>query len=340
MPSSRDLKTNSLKAVRQADGIIAFTSKELIDSYKTALVEVRSKVAQLYETFLTVAEPTKAQLTQFMRLSGIEKEIVTIMRPYLTQNEALIKDMSMLGIDTGYFNSAWAIDQASGVSLNWSMISDNAVRAAAGLGGGIGNLTGLMTDYEVKQHQKLLDDAFVNYDKDTVKWIGRDIRTGIIQGDSVQTISKRLRDNALTSSYNSAMKITRTEVLRATGLGQQIGYDEARDFGVNVNEVWDATLDSRTRPEHGASDGLVKDNVTGFFDVAWGQVAGPRRSGIAGQDINCRCFAVGEVEGYSPELRRIRGEGLQPYQTFETWATKKGITANKYGQKYNFKGAA
>jgi SPP1 gp7 family putative phage head morphogenesis protein len=337
--STRDLATNSKKALDKADRIISFTSDTLIKSYKTALIDVRSKLADLYSRFLTLEEPTKAQLTQFMRLSNIEKEIVSIMKPYLSANEALLKDMSVLGVDTGFFNNAWAVDQATGVSQSWGMIDDVSVRAAAGIGGDSGELKGLLTAKEIKQHQKVLEDAFTNYNKDTAKWISQDIRQGIIQGESVPKIAKRLRDSAITKSYNSAMVIARTETLRAMGIGNQVAYDQARDAGVQIIETWDATLDSRTRASHASADGKIKDNVTGMYSVFGGEYPGPRRTGIAKEDINCRCISVGEVGGLSPELRALQNEGMEPYQSFETWANKQGITANRFGEKYNFNGS-
>jgi len=337
--ATRDLATNSLKSLDKAERIINFTSKELIDSYKTALVDVRGKLIELNSRFLTLKEPTKAQLTQFMRLSNIEKEIVGIIKPYLTANEALLKDMSVLGVDAGYFNNAWAVDQATGVSQSWGMVDDISVRAAAGIGGDSVELSGLLTAKEIKQHKKVLDDAFVNYNKDTAKWISQDIRQGIIQGESVPKIAKRLKDSAITKSYNSAMVISRTETLRATGIGNQIAYDQARDDGVQIVETWDATLDDRTRSSHAKVDGRVKDNITGMFTVNWdgaSEVPGPRRSGIAKEDINCRCISVGEVAGLSPEQKALRDEGMEPYQSFETWAIDNGITANRFGDKYKF----
>lgn len=334
--ATRDLATNTQRALKQADGIVAFTSQELIKSYSKALKEIRDKLDSLYKKFLTLKEPTKAQLTQFMRLSKVEKNIIDIMKPLLKANEAFIKDMTVLGIDNGYFNNAWAIDQATGVSLDWGFIDDTAVRAAAGIGGDIANLTGLLSPAEIKQHQKVLTDAFKNYDIDSIKWISRDIRQGILQGESVVNIVKRLQKNGMTMSFNSAMRIARTETLRATGLSGQIAYQEARNFGVEVNEIWDATLDDRTRPDHVGADGSIKDNETGFFSVPWGESLGPRRNGIAEQDISCRCLSVGEVDGYSPELQAERDKGLQPRQTFKEWANDSGVTVNRFGQKYNF----
>ena len=132
--ATRDLGINSMEQLNNADAIMTFTSDELIKSYKIALADIRKELVKLHNKFLTLEEPTKAELTQFMRKANIEKNIVRIMQPHLDANEAFIKDMTALGVDNGYFTTAWAIDQASGVSLGWGMIDDIAVRAVAGSG--------------------------------------------------------------------------------------------------------------------------------------------------------------------------------------------------------------
>jgi len=336
MPT-RDLATNSKKSLDKADRLINFTEKELIASYKTALKEVRERVASLYEKF-QVAEPTKAQLTQFMRQSGIRDEIVDIMRPYYVSNKALIEDMSMQGIDTGFFNNGWSVDQATGVNQSWGMIDDSAVRAAAGIGGEIGELSGVMSSKEAAKHAKIMTKAFANYNKDSQKWIRQAVRQGVIQGESVPKVTKRIQE-ALGMSYNSAEKIARTEILRSTSIGNQVAYNQARDSGVQIEETWDATLDDRTRSDHAAADGTPKDNITGLYSLFGTEFSAPRMSGIAKQDINCRCISIGEIGGLSPELIAIRDEGIEPYQGFETWATNNGINTNRFGEQYNFNGS-
>jgi len=333
---TRDLATNSKKSLNKADRLINFTEKELIASYKTALKEVRAKIAELYEQLQE--NPTKAQLTQFMRQSGIRDEIIDIMRPYYISNKALIEDMSMQGIDTGFFNNGWSVDQATGVKQSWGMIDDVSVRAAAGIGGEIGELSGVMSEKDAIKHTKILSDAFTNYGKDSQKWIREAVRQGIIQGESIPEVTKRIQ-KALGMSYNSAERIARTEILRSTSIGNQVAYDQARDVGVQIVETWDATLDDRTRADHADADGKEKDNVTGMYSLFGTEFPAPRMSGIAAQDINCRCVSVGEVGGLSPELRAIRDEGQEPYQSFETWANSQGIDINRFGEKYNFTGA-
>jgi hypothetical protein len=334
--ATRDLGINSAIQLSNADTIIKFTSDELIKSYRKALTDIRKELTVLHKKFLTLEEPTKAELTRFMRKAQIEKNIVRIMKPYLTANEAFIKDMTALGVDNGYFTTAWAIDQAAGVSLGWGMIDDTAVRAVAGSGRDLGNLAGLMARSEVNQYAQILDNAFVNYSTDSIEWITRDVRQGIIKGESAVKVAKRLQERGIAQSFRSGMRIARTEIMRATGVSSQISYQQAMNAGVNLEEIWDATLDDRTRPDHAEADGTVRNKQTGLFSVPWGDVAGPRRSGQPSQDINCRCVVVAEVQGYSPELRRVRGEGLQPYQNFSEWAQTNDIKVNRYGQKYNF----
>ncbi len=331
---TRDLKTNSRRVYRRADSIFSSTRRELKKSYNAALDEIRATLSRLYEQYGVTGEFTKAQMTQFLRNSQLEKSILNIAGSTIDDNKELLSEAMKVSFDEGFFRTGWAIDQAAGVSLGWGQISDDAVRAAVGIGGDVNALKGLISPKELKRHKKIMKDAFTNYDKQTRKWISREIRGGVIKGESVSKVAKRL-DGALMKSRNSAEIIARTETLRATGMASQIGYDEARDKGVNVREVWDATLDDRTRPDHAAADGTVKDNESGLFSVPWGEVPGPRRSGIPGQDINCRCEPVGEVEGYAPDVRRQREAGIEPYQTFGTWAERNGIAVNRYGQRYD-----
>lgn len=334
--ATRDLQTNHNAIEATGQQIFKFTSRELEASYRRALTDVRNEITRLYETFMAEGELTKAQTAQFLRQSNIEAEIVRVMNPYITANTELLEQASMVSFDQSFYRHQWAIDQATGVKLEWGALSDNAVRAATGIGGNPEDLIGIMPEKEVTKHIKVMDDAFKNYDLDTRAWIERDVRQGIIKGESVAQLTRRLKENGMLHSYNSAELIARTETLRSTGLGAQITYDEARDEGVNVIEIWDATLDDRTRPDHADADGTVKDNETGLFSVPWGEVEGPRRSGDPAQDISCRCNINPQIEGYAPEVRRIRGEGLVPYKSFRTWTGERGITRNRFGQEYSF----
>ena len=330
---TRDLTTNSRRISKQLNFLPEFATNELLKSYASALNDIRATLLKLYDQYSVDGSLTRAQRTQFLRLSNIEAEIINVMKPYLVESEDFIKQVSQVAVDQSYLRHGWAIDQAAGVKLGWGGLSDVAVRAASGIGGDLAELEGILSEKEIVQHAKVLDDAFKTWPKDSTKWLSGAIKDGVIKGDSIPVISRKIKD-ALDKSYSQAERIARTEILRSLGIGEQVAYDKAADLGVQVKQVWDATLDSRTRPEHASLDGQAM--INGVFTTSVGNIPGPRRSGVASFDIRCRCSVNGEVEGFSPSVRRIRGEGLVPYQTFKTWAERTGVTVNKYGQKYDF----
>ena len=83
-------------------------------------------------------------------------------------------------------------------------------------------------------------------------------------------------------------------------------------------------MDTRTRDAHGYLDGEYADDEGNFSSTAGGYGPAPGMMGNASDNINCRCRVVEEIEGFSPDLRRIRGEGIVEYTTFIDWAKDKG----------------
>jgi uncharacterized protein with gpF-like domain len=108
--------------------------------------------------------------------------------------------------------------------------------------------------------------------------------------------------------------------MTALNAGQAESYARAEKAGIEGAYIWDATLDGRTRPEHGAKDG-EKRAEDGLFDPLDGvRPAYPGDGNLsAAMRINCRCRLRYEVEGYAPLLRRTREDGLVPYQTYPQW---------------------
>jgi uncharacterized protein with gpF-like domain len=99
---------------------------------------------------------------------------------------------------------------------------------------------------------------------------------------------------------------------------------KADDLGIEGGKVWDATLDGDTRPTHGAIDGKKADSK-GLFYLGGNPAKYPADSALpAGERINCRCRIRYEVEGYSPQIRRTREQGIIPYQTYPEWVKEYG----------------
>jgi len=332
---SRDLTKTSRRIQRNLERIVDVTQREVMSYYAAGLNDVRATLSRLYESYNVTGEMTRAQLTQFIRLSNVESEIRRIMNPYISQTVTQLQESMVVSLDQSFYRHAWAVDQAAGTRLNWGMLEDRQVRAAVGLVNDSKALAGFMTAAEVERHAKLINDALINYQGDARKWLTRELTQGIIQGKSVSQVARQIKDVSIGKSIRSAMTIARTETLRAIGIGSRMAYESAEDLGVKIKYIWDATLDDRVRPDHAALDGQEREGD--YFQVPGiGPVRGPRESGVAEFDINCRCDVRAEVEGYAPSLRRVRDEGIVPYESAKSWIERHGVTANRYGQKYKF----
>jgi phage portal protein BeeE len=84
---------------------------------------------------------------------------------------------------------------------------------------------------------------------------------------------------------NRSMTIARTEVMRSSNAANFIAMDAS---GIEKKE-WVATFDGRTRDDHMKLDGTVLPLREEFQYPSGGTTLTPGESGIARQDINCRC---------------------------------------------------
>ena len=286
-------------------------ARELIETYQAAVKDVRGLLAELYERYSINGQLTLAEMTRYNRYLGMEKQIVELMRPHVHANNVLLNKLSSVQYEEQFYRTAWSFDNELRTSLRWGQIPTDQVRAAVA--------------------HPLLELSQRDLGTATINRVRKAIAGGLVRGASMPSMMKDIRTVMGTTTFD-AMRIARTEAHRVRELGHIAAAERSEEMGVKLKRVWDAQLDLATRPSHAALDGVKADVGENF---PGGPIA-PGQWGIAGEDINCRCTVTDEIEDYEPETRRIRGEGVQPYKTFETWASEHGITGNKYGQKYNF----
>lgn len=99
--------------------------------------------------------------------------------------------------------------------------------------------------------------------KKVVRWntkkINSEVMQGILQGESVDKIAKRLEKNIPEMERDSAVRNARTTVTSAENKGRQDSYEEAEKMGIVVKKVWLAVHDKRTRSAHLELDGQEVD---------------------------------------------------------------------------------
>ena len=82
-----------------------------------------------------------------------------------------------------------------------------------------------------------------------------------------------------------AEMVARTEVIGAYNGGLEAGWQQS---GLEGQKVWLAALDDRTRQSHRDAHGQMVD-VGEKFDLDGVETKAPGQSGVASEDINCRC---------------------------------------------------
>ena len=110
----------------------------------------------------------------------------------------------------------------------------------------------------------------------------------LILGESIPKIATRIRAVTQGCRYQ-AVRIARTETLRALNQGAMISYYQAQEMGIRLKKQWLSTQDDRTRDSHVPMMGEVR-NIDEPFSNGLMYPLDP--SGEPEETINCRCFAI------------------------------------------------
>jgi hypothetical protein len=153
------------------------------------------------------------------------------------------------------------------------------------------------------------------------------VNEAIQDGLTIKDVAKKLGeiDDVFKTDLSRAITTARTEVLRGYSIGQENAIIGAKVAGVEGREIWDATLDSRTRPTHAAKD-QTEPGEDGLFHFPDGSAAvGPRMDGLSAKEsVNCRCFKIYNVLDVNPVRggRLPNGDWSTEFggKTWEDWA--------------------
>jgi len=141
--------------------------------------------------------------------------------------------------------------------------------------------------------QKLAKHKELRWEEQHVQSV---VLQSVLQGESLEQTAKRFTQ--LTEmNYRQSVRYARTATTGAQNAGRVDGYKRAEKLGINMKQVWLATLDNRTRHEHRVLDGQEVDVGEPFimdgFKIKYpGDPAAP-----AHLLYNCRCTVIAKVKG-------------------------------------------
>ena len=125
------------------------------------------------------------------------------------------------------------------------------------------------------------------------KQVANAIAQGIVQGEGIPEISKRMARDTGIAAGKASTRYARTAVTGAQNAGRQTRMEEAEEelaeYGIEMQKRWDAVLDDRTRDAHQDLDGETIP-VDEPFHNEFGDIMFPGDPHADGANVwNCRC---------------------------------------------------
>jgi hypothetical protein len=294
-----------------AESLQADTEKLLAKEYKRSLDAIRSQLANIYARYAQGDKLTFAEMTKYNRLNALFDQLNEEIK---SLGKRGVNHLIKLGEDSyeaSFFRTAYAFEAGGGagnmVAISWGLLSPDTIQASV-----MNPLSGLNISqrFEARTAEQIVS-------------IRSEITQSLIRGESYPKMARRIKDQ-LDKDATRAMRVARTEGHRVTQDGRNECIIRAATKGVNLDKVWSATLDGRTRDAHGRLDGQKAD-AEGYFHVDGHKAQHPGGFGVAALDILCRCSVRAQVKGFEPKVRRVRGEGEVAYKTYETWKKEREL---------------
>lgn len=170
----------------------------------------------------------------------------------------------------------------------------------------------------IRDDPDLLPRPRVDTKKD-LRWnkarFNSEIMQGLLQGESIQEIAKRVALGTSSSDYKIALRNARTAVTGAENAGRLDSYYRAEEMGIRVSKVWVAAMDTHTRDSHRSLDG---EEVAYNEEFSNGLMYPGDPDGEPAEVYNCRCTMIADVGQPMYDMSDRRNPDLGD-MTYEEW---------------------
>ena len=310
------------------DKRLAVMEKKIAKIYAETLEEAQARLNEILSTFAEEdkkrADMVKAgTLTQKKYVAwrqetlGKKKHLLdmidTLADDFSNADKIAMKIVSGEALDVYALNAnfaAYDIERGTGMNLSWTLYDHNTVERM------------------LRDDPDLLPLPSVDIPLDK-RWnkqhINSAITKGLLLGDPIDEIAKRLMTVA-SMDYNAAVRSARTATTAAECAGRIDTYKQAAAMGIQLKQMWRATLDGKTRHAHRLLDGQMVD-IGEKFKVDGYELEYPGDPSAPGYLVyNCRCTVVSVDKFHDPNASRASKLGDMSY---EDWKAGKDLQLQK-----------
>ncbi|WP_340639554.1 phage minor head protein [Bacillus atrophaeus] len=288
------------------DDMITDDSKKIDVVFAQRLKEINQQIAALYAKYSRDGQLSMADVNKYNRfkkeMERMTEESSKAFKTILTIVEAMAAKQFL----ENYMRSAYLYEMEAAVSLGFSIPTAEVIKQAI-----LNPIAELTLSALYKRHRD-----------DYVRQIQISVAQGIQAGEDYSKIARRI-ERTTEFARRKARDVARTETHRVQ-VSARLQSAEKASKKSNLEKMWNATLDLKTRSGHRKLDGKTVER-NGLFKSIYGGIGpAPGHMNNAKDDINCRCTIAFKVNGILPDTRRARKRGngageTIPYQTYEEW---------------------
>lgn len=320
-----------------ADKEIDRIREELDAEYKKAYTELKKKADKYFAKYdkqvkqwmdaVKAGEKSDADFLAWKQREMINNKrygsLVRTLSKELTKTDQMARDIVNGHLADVYVENynfmAFELCKETGINLRFDLVDRRTVEKLA------------------KSDKIPLPKASLNTIK-SMKWNEKNIKSalyqGIIQGDSMDDIAKRLQ-KVSGMDEEASIRNARTMVTSAENAGRQDRMEEAaEEYGIEMQKTWIATLDDRTRDAHAELDGESVD-IDQPFENSIGKIMYPCDPDCPdGENVyNCRCTMITSIKKYPKDLsRREMGRGIEG-MSYDEWKQEAKDRAEETARK-------
>ncbi|MBW1853089.1 MAG: hypothetical protein JRJ00_00140 [Deltaproteobacteria bacterium] len=354
MATFKDAQAN---AAKQTEKEMAKQWEEILKEYDRVNKAINIDLALFYGNIPEFTDKEKKAGKQYTwalqrdRLKKLEAKVKQDYNKTYVAIGALLLLNSQIAITNNYYREQYIV-QLVAPELKFRAINKDIVKASTtGLPkywleirkAAVEKIWGSASNYYPQAGS--LTDLLIRNKTAELQKINSAIEVGLRTGTGLRETGRKIQaiigDEAVKAGLQTysgaragAAKIARTEGLRNITSGFMAEIQQASAQGLDVQKMWLATLDDRTRHSHANTDGQIR-NKDQNFNVNGSEGQAPRLTGVAKEDINCRCDAIILVDGVEPTQRTAKNaDGKSEIINFTKmpdWMKENGLKYNKSG---------
>lgn len=321
---ARKKKQTQDEAHEETDRIIEETERKIHKEYKQAEKELKQKVEAFFEKFDAEDEEKRQQLANGEITADYYRKWRTTrmatgqrwedMRQIIAEDMTNANNLARSTInghaaDVYAMNRNFAtyqVEKEARINTSFTLYNRRAVER---LMVNDERLLPLPTEGSRAWQAMMNKDLRWNQQK-----INSSLIQGILQGDSIPELSERLL-SIVGNNEVSARRSARTMMTSVENKARDDSYEELKSKGVELETIWLATLDDRTRHSHRQLHGEVRGE-DGKYSNGLRYPADP--AGAPEEVYNCRCCEISHVKGHPIDIPKW-SEKWDDDMTFEKW---------------------